>query len=242
MQSRRIYLDAPADWKQLQAFTAAILSDCGFHTSVERTIPLVRGNAEIDVYAEKKAAVESKVICECKHWASPVPQTVVHSFRTIVNDSGANHGFIISKAGFQKGAYEAIEKTNVSLLNWNEFQEKFTMEWLSQIIERNYKASREIFTLSHKLFDDIHNGTLQLNEEEMNTIYEKRESDFHFYAFKEHYIELDTVEISRGLVDMCINGFERQSGLSFTCYREYFDAIFLTSNQIIAEWKTMLTH
>jgi hypothetical protein len=30
-----------------------------------------------------------------------VPQTVVHSFRTVVIDSGANHGLIISSGGFQ---------------------------------------------------------------------------------------------------------------------------------------------
>ena len=57
------------------------------------------------------------------------PQSVVHSFRTVVADVGANTGYVVSKSGFQSGAYKAAEYTNVELLTWSEFQEAFEVQW-----------------------------------------------------------------------------------------------------------------
>lgn len=120
----------PSDWKDLQNNVSRILKECGLETYIEKTISTVRGNVEIDVYAEDK---EQKPIvtylCECKHWKSSVPKTIVHSFRTVLNDYGANFGLIISSATFQSGAYKAAEKSNVRLLNWIEFQEMFVERW-----------------------------------------------------------------------------------------------------------------
>jgi hypothetical protein len=55
---------------------------------------------------------------------------VVHAFRTVVGDFGANWGFIISSAGFLSGAYEAARNTNVRLVDWDEFQELFVDRWI----------------------------------------------------------------------------------------------------------------
>ena len=44
-------------------------------------------------------------------------------------DVGANTGYIISRVGFQAGAYEAAANTNVKLLSWEEFQEVFVDQW-----------------------------------------------------------------------------------------------------------------
>ena len=86
---------------------------------------------EVDVYAEDLSSQPKTVyLCECKHWQSAVPQTVVHAFRTVVTDYGANWGFIISSAGFQSGAFEAAAKSNVRLLTWDEFQELFVDRWI----------------------------------------------------------------------------------------------------------------
>jgi hypothetical protein len=50
---------------------------------------------------------------ECKNWRKKVPRSVVHGFRTVVGDSGANWGAIVSLHGFQSGAYEAARYSNV---------------------------------------------------------------------------------------------------------------------------------
>jgi hypothetical protein len=120
----------PSTWQELQNWCKEILKECGFDAKTEHTVQLVRGKAEVDIFA--KEVVEGReylTIIECKHWTSRVPQAVVHGFRTVVVDLGANSGYIVSKAGFQTGAYEAAENTNIKLVTWEEFQEEFVEQW-----------------------------------------------------------------------------------------------------------------
>ena len=122
--------NTPNDWKELQNITGKILTECGFSVSVEKKVSSVRGTIEIDVFAiETIMGRENKIICECKYWKNRVPQSVIHSFRTIIGDIGANTGYIISLNGFQKGALKAIENTNIRILNWEEFQGIFEKTW-----------------------------------------------------------------------------------------------------------------
>ena len=125
-----IYSGMPNDWRELQNKVAQILEECRFLVDIEKDIQTVRGSVNVDVFAQDIAHQPiNTYICECKHWQSAVPKTVVHAFRTIVNDYGANWGFVISSGGFQKGAYEAAMRSNVKLLNWSEFQEIFINRW-----------------------------------------------------------------------------------------------------------------
>ncbi|HTN07609.1 restriction endonuclease [Agriterribacter sp.] len=241
MNTLKIYDLTPSDWKQLQTFTATILSECGFDTEIEKTIETVRGKVEVDVHAQRKAAFDSKIICECKYWQSPVPQTVIHAFRTIINDSGASRGYIISKAGFQKGAYEAIVKSNVSILSWEEFQEKFKLEWLTQLIERNYKIGRELMRLSHDMVTELHKESLRFDEAQMNGFYEKKESDFIFFTFKEHFLDLDNYEISYHQIDSSIDSFQRKHSVNFSSYRDFFNTMHTECKKIIAGWESTLS-
>ena len=90
----------PNDWRDLQTQTNQILRECGFESEVEKNVETVRGTVNIDVYARDSSRIPSLVyLCECKYWRSAVPQTVIHAFRTIVADYGANWGFIISTVG-----------------------------------------------------------------------------------------------------------------------------------------------
>jgi hypothetical protein len=127
----------PENWQQLQEWCAQILLECGWEAETEVTVDLVRGQAEIDVLAtETIRGREYKTLIECKNWANRVPQHVVHSFRTVVADVGANVGYIVSRAGFQSGAYQAAEHTNVKLLTWHEFQEIFEQQWYWEFLTR----------------------------------------------------------------------------------------------------------
>jgi hypothetical protein len=127
----RINGTAPKDWRDLQRQVSQIFQECGLKSEIEKKIQTVRGIVETDVYAEDLSSQPKTIyLCECKHWQSAVPQTVVHAFRTVVTDYGANWGFIISSAGFQSGAFEAAAKSNVRLLTWDEFQESFVDRWI----------------------------------------------------------------------------------------------------------------
>lgn len=121
----------PDTWQELQNEVARILSECGFTVSVEHHLPLARGQADIDVYAEENInGRRNLILCECKHWKAAVPQNVAHGFRTVAQDAGANAGYIIGLNGFQAGAYQAIENTNIRLVTWQGFQAEFERTWL----------------------------------------------------------------------------------------------------------------
>jgi restriction endonuclease Mrr len=116
----------PKDWKDLQNRAGLILKQAGFEVDVEKSVGTVRGVVEIDIFAiDKMQSPEIIYLCECKYWDVNIPQAQIHAFRTVVADYGANFGIFISKLGFQKGAYEAAEKTNIRLVDWFQFQELF---------------------------------------------------------------------------------------------------------------------
>jgi len=120
----------PKDWRELQDKTAQILSESGFDAHTDCEISLARGTVSVDVLARDPSATPpATYVCECKNWQSAVPKNVVHGFRMVVIEAGAHRGFVISSGGFQSGAYEAAEHSNVDLVNWSEFQHFFVERW-----------------------------------------------------------------------------------------------------------------
>lgn len=120
----------PQDWKDLQKKVSEILQQCGFKVEKELTTETVRGKVELDVYAEENIkGSKYSIVCECKYWKSNIPQTVIHGFRTVVNDLGCNVGYVITTSDFQSGSVTATENTNVELLTWENFQALFFESW-----------------------------------------------------------------------------------------------------------------
>jgi hypothetical protein len=125
-----IEVSPPSRWADLQEVVARILRECGLEASTNQAVPLARGSVNVDVYARDKSTTPvSTIIVECKLWKKRVPIHVVHSFRSVVSDAGANVGVIVSMAGAQRGALEAAEHTNVQLVDWVHFQETFVRRW-----------------------------------------------------------------------------------------------------------------
>ena len=126
----RIFDHEPTDWRELQDRVAQLFSEIGCDVKVGEQVTLVRGQKEIDVSVrDPQTTPVSGYLCECKFWSKPVPQEVIHSFRTVLSDFGAHRGFIISRAGFQAGAKEAVTKTNLDLLTFDELQSLFFDRW-----------------------------------------------------------------------------------------------------------------
>ncbi|WP_316237021.1 restriction endonuclease [Bradyrhizobium sp. SZCCHNR1015] len=87
-------------------------------------LPLPRGHYDVDVFAEETIeGITYRILCECKNWRTKVPQEKVHAFRTIMQETGANRGYIVSRTGFQAGAIEAAQATNIELVTYAQFQE-----------------------------------------------------------------------------------------------------------------------
>lgn len=113
-----IFNSEPKNWKELQKYVGKMFEECCFETEISKVVDLARGKKEIDVYTKDTTSeYQPTILVECKFWNKPVYQEIIHSFRTVVNDFGANLGFIVSKNGFQDGCYEAAEKSNVRLVS-----------------------------------------------------------------------------------------------------------------------------
>lgn len=132
-----IFPGKPADWQDLEKNVCQIFTEAGCLAARNKTLKTVRGPVEIDVLVwDKTRRPHTLILCECKHWSRAVPKTVVHAFRTVVQDSGANVGFIISDAGFQAGSYEAANKANIKLVTWKEFQAEMYERWFHALERR----------------------------------------------------------------------------------------------------------
>jgi hypothetical protein len=141
-----IFDDEPADWDDLQQRVGQMFRELGCDVEVGVRVELVRGEKEIDVLVrDPHTAPPSEYLCECKYWAKPIPQEIVHSFRTVVGDRGAHRGFIVSKMGFQSGAFEAVRNTNINLVTFSELQEIFLDRWLKAMGERYEPYADELF-------------------------------------------------------------------------------------------------
>jgi len=160
-------------WQHLQQRVATILHECGLQAETPKALETVRGRVEVDVYAVDPASSPPSVyLCECKLWSRNVPQAEVLAFRSVVGDVGAHHGLFISAHGFQQGAYEVVRGTNVTLVNWPEFEDLFRERWC-----RNYwipafrdkldhLASRVTLPASDAMIVQAHGGR-QLRPEEV---------------------------------------------------------------------------
>ncbi|WP_454785391.1 restriction endonuclease [Legionella sp. WA2024007413] len=141
----------------MQAQVAIILNQCGFiNVETEKKIETARNKVEIDVYGEELINNRKiTVLCECKFWNKKIPQDTIHSFRTVMNDYGANTGYIISKKGFQLGAFQAVKNTNVLLRSWEDFQNDFEKQWFDRYMIREMDRQLDpFFTYSEPFLPD----------------------------------------------------------------------------------------
>lgn len=134
----------PKDWRDLQIQVAKIMKESGFIVDSEKDIETVRGIVNIDVYAEDTSQKPKTIyLCECKFWQKAIPKSIVHSFRSVVNDFGANWGLIISSHGFQSGTFAAAANSNIRLLTWKEFQELFLVRWFENYMQKRLREESE---------------------------------------------------------------------------------------------------
>ena len=132
----------PNTWQELEDWVTRILSEAGFRAQRGRALETARGSVNVDVVAFDDAITPPVLtFFECKYWKEPVTQTVVHAFRTIVIDSGANTGLIVSRRGFQSGAEAAAQFSNIRLLDWCEFQELYAERWISKYMNRQVSSA-----------------------------------------------------------------------------------------------------
>lgn len=77
--------------------------------------------------------MESHWIIECKAWKNNIPKEKVTALSAIVQDVGADRGFLLSEVGFQSGAIRAARSSNITLTSLEDLSfsaEKFSIDTL----------------------------------------------------------------------------------------------------------------
>ncbi len=90
-------------------------------------------------------------IVECKHWKSPVSKLHVLALREIVIDTGADRGVLLAESGFQSGAIEAANLTNVRLTSLTVLKDTtkhdvYAMR-LRELFDRTEKCSEQYWEI-----------------------------------------------------------------------------------------------
>jgi restriction system protein len=111
-------------WQQYQEEAASYFRSLGLDATTDVTITGVRTSHDVDVLVKSRhVGFDITWIVECKHWASPVSKLHVLALREIVADIGADRGILLSESGFQSGAIEAANLTNVQVTSINKMRE-----------------------------------------------------------------------------------------------------------------------
>jgi hypothetical protein len=239
----KIYSESPKDWKDLQNKVAKYLFELGYETEIEKDIQTARERINIDVYAvNNKDIPQNKVLCECKYWNNPVPKTIVHAFRTAVTDYGANHGIIISKAGFQSGSHEAVKNTNILLLDWLLFQDYFKIKWIKSkqfLVSRETKALYDYISAAFPVF--FRKEYNKLSEAELKTFESLNWKYFHiaFNSSNLDYKDFNTNEFDLRVFEMFFRQAEKDFNRSFSSYEEYYNFLVEKSKEGIGEFDSL---
>lgn len=120
----------PRDWRDLQIGVCRLFNEVGLTAATEVQLTTPRGAVTVDVHAVDERSVDRiNYIVECKNWEAPIPQSLVHGFTTVMHETGANIGFIISKRGLQAGAYQYTRNTNIVGLTYEQLQARYLPVW-----------------------------------------------------------------------------------------------------------------
>lgn len=102
------------DWRNYQNEVATFFRSLGLIADTDLTLQGVRTNHNVDVVVRSHhVGFTITWIVECKHWKRRLTKLHVLALREIVADLGADRGILLSEAGFQSGAVEAANLTNV---------------------------------------------------------------------------------------------------------------------------------
>jgi len=95
-------------WREYQQRAADFFRRLGLTAIVEHEVEGARGHHAVNVYVEGLFhGIPLKWVVECKAWKTNVPKEKVMALSSIVQDVGADRGFLLSETGFQAGAIRA---------------------------------------------------------------------------------------------------------------------------------------
>lgn len=131
-------------WSEYQTKAAEFFASLGLKAEVECKVEGARGVHVIDVYASGSyGGIAFNWVVECKAWKTNIPKEKVMALSGIVQDIGADRGFLLSETGFQSGALLAARSSNITLSSLEDLSlsaEKFSIDAL--VGRKNWEAQK----------------------------------------------------------------------------------------------------
>lgn len=151
-----------SDWKAYQEEVADYFRTLGLTAETDVTLTGARTTHDIDVVVRSShVGFDVLWLVECKAWKARVPKEKVLALRSIVDDLGADKGFVMAESGYQSGALESAQLTNVTLSSLADLQEMHAYELgitrLRKLPERVSRASERYWQLPkpHRIEHDL---------------------------------------------------------------------------------------
>lgn len=111
-------------WRKYQEDAATFFRTLGLDAETDARITGVRTKHDVDVLVRSHhVGFDVTWIVECKLWKKKVSKLHVLGLRAIVADTGADRGILLSEAGFQSGAVEAANLTNVRVTSLGDLRD-----------------------------------------------------------------------------------------------------------------------
>ncbi|MET3501341.1 hypothetical protein ABIC45_002953 [Mucilaginibacter rubeus] len=138
------------NWNDYQENVAAFFRSIGATAETNASVNGVRGTHMVDVLIHlKHFGVDVTWIVECKLWKTSVPKEKILTLQQIVQDVGADRGFLMSESGFQSGAIKTATTSNITLSSLRDLQDmaaeelmKMRLKWVSikldELTQRHY--------------------------------------------------------------------------------------------------------
>ena len=132
------------------------------HANTDVSIQGVRTKHDVDVLVKSyHYGFDVTWIVECKCWKEPVSKLHVLALREIVTDAGADRGILLSEAGFQSGAVEAANLTNVQVTSLADLnvttREQISAVRLRELYERVEQCNAQYWEIpkAKRIEDDL---------------------------------------------------------------------------------------
>ncbi|WP_217533118.1 restriction endonuclease [Vibrio metschnikovii] len=162
------------NWYQFQEVICEHFRGLGADAQTNVTVTGVRTKHDVDILVKTKFLGQDITwVVEAKYWNSKVNKSHVLALRTIVDDVGADKGFIVSKLGFQSGALEAAKSSNVKLKTFDELKAE-TKDMVEAEIIKMYKKRLHLLEdrywshskktrIKYRLRDDVYDFSMNFS-------------------------------------------------------------------------------
>lgn len=146
-------------WREYQEETAKFFRSLGMSAVVEQEMQGARGVHKVDVaVVGSHLGISFTWIVECKDWKSNVPKEKVAALTNIVQDLGADRGFLLSEKGFQSGAIRMAERSNITLTSLADLGaavgDKRIISQVASIHLRIHQIQEKLRKLKRERYDD----------------------------------------------------------------------------------------